>query len=492
MRNSVASYFVLSGLWILASSQQVTLQLPGLGFLQGTLNYTAWSLRTVYQFQGIPFAKPPLGDLRFKPPEPSGPWHGALDASKFRRKCPVMQRSHQETDKKEWARLLNDTDIEDCLHLNVYTTKLGIQNNSLPVMVYFHGGSFRVGSAQEFWPTFLLERDVVLVVPQYRLGPLGLFTQVIAQSGSALGTWVMDENPLRSARSIAKLANCTQEDVQDLTDCLKNISAQQLLVAHSNFLIEDLLAGGRGTGGNHPVIQTAGSQKFLVEPPLKSIHEGRFIHVPLMGGVTRHEGSFIVGSIEDPTGMVADILNERYFKPGQLGDFKAMTPGLIDICGVALLKAATYRSVLENSRHEPSFLYSFNYYGEHTKFGYGEDVDYPFPGGVSHSDDLIYLFPQPGLVFNDKDREISQMMVELWTNFATYGKPAPAMGVPHWPPMGTETGPYLRIERESTVRENFIDEYTIAVTGGLGPHTSIAPTTSVTILLLLVTIIPIL
>jgi hypothetical protein len=60
--------------------------------------------------------------------------------------------------------------------------------------------------------------------------------------------------------------------------------------------IDDILAGGRGTGGNHPVIQMAGSQRFLVEPPLKSILEGRFMHVPLLGGVTRHEGSFILGS----------------------------------------------------------------------------------------------------------------------------------------------------------------------------------------------------
>jgi hypothetical protein len=40
-------------------------------------------------------------------------------------------------------------------------------------MVYIHGGSFRIGSAQEFWPNYLLEKDIVLVVPQYRLGPLG-------------------------------------------------------------------------------------------------------------------------------------------------------------------------------------------------------------------------------------------------------------------------------------------------------------------------------
>jgi hypothetical protein len=60
--------------------------------------------------------------------------------------------------------------------------------------------------------------------------------------------------------------------------------------------IDDIAAGGRGMGGNHPVIQTAGNQRFLVEPPLKSIQEGRFMRVPLLGGVTRHEGSFILGS----------------------------------------------------------------------------------------------------------------------------------------------------------------------------------------------------
>jgi hypothetical protein len=67
---------------------------------------------------------------------------------------------------------------------------------------------------------------------------------------------------------------------------------------------------------------------------------------------------------------------------------------VLQICGVALLKAATFRSVLENSRQQPSYLYSFNYYGEHTKFGYEMEVDYPFPGGILNpsiqSDNHVY------------------------------------------------------------------------------------------------------
>ena len=53
-------------------------------------------------------------------------------------------------------------------------------------------------------------------------------------------------------------------------------------------------SGGRSSGGNHAVVQTAGTQKFLIETPLTSIQEGRYHPVPMMGGVTRQEGSFIV------------------------------------------------------------------------------------------------------------------------------------------------------------------------------------------------------
>lgn len=541
----------------------VTLQLPGLGALRGSLNTSAWTNRTIYQFQGIPFAKPPVGHLRFKPPEPAVPWNGILDATKFGQKCPALTSSDQEQELKEWMPLLTSEDGEDCLSLNVYTPQLFNKASfALPVMVYIHGGSFRLGSAQEYWPNYLLEKDVVLVVPQYRLGPLGflslqtedvpgnmglmdqvlalrwvrsyislfggdpaqvtifghsaggaavtlmqlsplvddnLFGKIITQSGSALATWVIDRNPVKSAVAIGRLANCNQTHIVDLTACLREIPVKDLLLAHSKFLVADIAAGGRGTGGNHPVIQTAGSQRFLVEPPLKSIQEGRFKRVPLLGGVTRHEGSFILGNIydnilqdhnllhnedylrhnltrtilrfsgiEDTTGMVSDLLNEKYFRSGELGNFTAMTPGLIDICGVALLKAATFRSVLENSRQQFSYLYSFNYLGEHTKFGYGMQVNYSFPGGVAHSDDLIYLFPQPNVVLNSEDRAISRTVVELWTNFATYSDPAPADDVPFWPAVTTETGPYLRIDRVSEIRYNFLEEYAIATTDSLG------------------------
>jgi carboxylesterase type B len=64
-----------------------------------------------------------------------------------------------------------------------------------------------------------------------------LFAKIIAQSGSALATWVIDRNPVTSALAIARLANCNQTDMADLTACLREIPVKDLLLAHSKFLV---------------------------------------------------------------------------------------------------------------------------------------------------------------------------------------------------------------------------------------------------------------
>lgn len=73
-----------------------------------------------------------------------------------------------------------------------------------------------------------------------------------------------------------------------------------------------------------------------------------------------------------------------------------------------------------------TFLYSFDYVGQHTRFGYGNDVShYPFDGGVHHSNDNIYLFPSPPEVanLNEADTQMAKKMVHIWTTFITNGFP---------------------------------------------------------------------
>ncbi|XP_069678631.1 juvenile hormone esterase-like isoform X2 [Periplaneta americana] len=534
----------------------VTLRLPGLGALRGALNTSHWSNRTIFQFQGIPFAKPPVGDLRFKPPEPVGPWNGTLDATKFGNKCPVIQRSPQESDLRDLESYANAESVEDCLNLNVYTPKLGNSTPGVAVMVYIHGGSFRVGSAQEFWPSYLLEKEVVLVVPQYRLGPLdGRRPWERGAPGPAAGAQMgpdlhlsLRRRPQTSDHLRPERGRCGSDTHDGHPTCRQELvreggRAERVGAGHVGHglaprsqrarhrqacqlhasrprrprsLPAGVVSAGPAAGalqlpdrgppsggkrhGRQPscdpdcrisqVPGRASSEELAGRQVPAGADDGRGhpargeLHPDIYDIILQHynllhnkdfirhnltRATLKFSGIEDPTGMVTDVLNEKYFQPGQLGDFNAMVPGLVDICGVALLKASTFRSVLENSRQQPSYLYSFNYYGQHTKFGYGEDVEYPFQGGVSHSDDLIYLFPQHDFVLNSQDEAVARTMVELWTNFAIYGKPSPAEGVPEWPPVSTEAGPYLRIDRMSEVRPNFLDEYMIAVTGGLGP-----------------------
>ncbi|XP_052121854.1 uncharacterized protein LOC113206932 [Frankliniella occidentalis] len=459
-------------------------RIPGLGSLRGSRTQSYWKRRPVYQYQAIPYAEPTSGPKRFLPPEPAAPWTGVLDATALGRRCP-----------QEWEPLSKQTaappeppggDIEDCLTLNVYapvrpSTRC---DRLLPVMFYIHGGSWRVGSAKDFAPHYLLDRDVLLVVIQYRLGVFEIKRHVVHR-----GALTRPRGPFWASLGAVR---CGPEHG---CCCWCLYMAQK----------QDLAAGGRatGAGGNHAVVQKAGAQRFLVEHPRHSLRLGRHKRLPVMGGVTKHEGSFFFGNIydifldgegrmedadylrhnltkvtlefsgiDDDTGALSDVFREKYFKESDLGNFTLMTPGLIDICGVALLKACTFRMVQENSRLAPSYLYSFNFKGRHTKFGYGYSFLYPFSGGVAHSDDLIYLFPDGDL--NEEEDATARTMVDLWTNFATFGAPAPAYRVPEWPAVSTEHGPYLRIGREPQVRDNFLDEYHIAVQEGLdaAPHVS--------------------
>nr|CAD7574329.1 unnamed protein product [Timema californicum] len=120
---------------------------------------------TYYSFQGIPYARPPVGYRRFKRPEPPDSWSGIRNALVEGSACihidSIFKRIQGE---------------EDCLYLNVYTPKLpGGYTPLKPVMVWIHGGGFHEGSGNTtiFGPDYLVHADVVLVTLNYRLGVLG-------------------------------------------------------------------------------------------------------------------------------------------------------------------------------------------------------------------------------------------------------------------------------------------------------------------------------
>merc|ERR1719266_3085107 len=118
-----------------------------------------------YAFKGVPYAKPPVKELRFQPPVAVESWEEVRDATEDGQLCPQFDISANKP--------MGD---EDCLSLNVYSPKLDKKKRA--VMVYFHGGAFIIGGGANFFfgPGYLLEQDVVLVTFNYRLGPLGFLS----------------------------------------------------------------------------------------------------------------------------------------------------------------------------------------------------------------------------------------------------------------------------------------------------------------------------
>jgi para-nitrobenzyl esterase len=125
----------------------------------------------VLAYKGIPYAQPPVGDLRWREPRPAEKWQGVRDCSKFGNACPQIVSPILRT-LPQMA--LSAPTNEDCLYLNVWCPAKPAREK-LPVMVWIHGGSFTTGAASQ--PLYdgesLARKGVVLVSVNYRLGPLG-------------------------------------------------------------------------------------------------------------------------------------------------------------------------------------------------------------------------------------------------------------------------------------------------------------------------------
>ena len=139
--------------------------------------------KKIFAYRGIPYAKPPLGSLRFKRSEPFGSWEGTLDGTKEAKKSFQPNVLSPKSPFRQGG--------EDCLYLNVYTKQMRQANDgqTLPVVVYFHGGAFVVGSCESmlYGPQVLLDRDIVLVGVNYRLGPFGWMSLESEEAPGNLG-----------------------------------------------------------------------------------------------------------------------------------------------------------------------------------------------------------------------------------------------------------------------------------------------------------------
>src|SRR5579859_1284966 len=184
---------------------------------------------SVASFKNIPFAAPPVGELRWRPPKAPASWTGVRDATALGPMCWQMRQVSGEVKQSE-----------DCLQLNVWTPANFKPGAKLPVMVFIHGGSFTGGSGTTplYDGTHFAERGVVLVTVNYRLGRLGFFAHPALTAEQPAG-------PLANYGMMDNLAalKWVQDNISAFGGDPKNVTA--FGESAGGILINDLMASPR-------------------------------------------------------------------------------------------------------------------------------------------------------------------------------------------------------------------------------------------------------
>jgi para-nitrobenzyl esterase len=445
----------------------------------------------VLEFLGIPYARPPLGDLRWQPPEPLPAGTETVDATAVGPAC-LQPHSPYLTSPAGYS--------EDCLTLNVWTPGL---EGKRPVMVWIHGGGFRTGSNVIPGEVFA-ERGVVVVAINYRLGPLGffahealpgdvanfglldmelalrwvqsgiakfggdpdkvtifgvsaggqavnllmasprtsrLFHRAIAQSG--YGTWAlprtnraplpapraMDGEPAPSAEVLAAAIVARVGETAENAAALRELSGQALVEALDGFQL--------------PIVDGTS----LPEEPGIVFLRGEQQAVPLMTGGNSYEGAVMPGAAITQ----ADV--RRYLGP-RVSEARALyAEDREDLWLQRLFGDYRYllsARVLGQSMariEQRAWLYYVDFL---TK----EQAGRP---GTYHGMDAAYLLR--GDRSDDPEvRALAEMLRAYWTNFARHGDPN-GEGLPPWPAHRREQPRWMLFEGlESRARDRIIGE----------------------------------
>ncbi|XP_039988289.1 carboxylesterase 5A-like isoform X1 [Xiphias gladius] len=306
--------------------------------------------RRVKQFLAIPFARPPVGPLRLTAPQDTEPWEGERDCTHQPPMCiqdPEIVVNLSRTMSMQYS---PPELSEDCLYLNVYTPAEATKGDKLPVMVWIHGGGLAMGAASQYDGAPLAAyENIVTVIIQYRLGILGflstgdehahgnwgfldqlaalrwvkenieafggdpqavtvagesaggisasiltlspqakgLFQRAILQSGVAtIGTYTTS-NPLGYSKIVANLTGCYRSSTEELVQCLRGISKDELVEATKKMKI---------------YLGAVVDSMFLTDTAEELLKRKEVLKVPVIMGITNHEFGWILPQSFAPPG----------------------------------------------------------------------------------------------------------------------------------------------------------------------------------------------
>nr|XP_048293156.1 pyrethroid hydrolase Ces2e-like isoform X2 [Myodes glareolus] len=312
------------------------------GKVRGSLVYVRDTKVGAHRFLGIPFAKSPVGSLRFAPPEAPEPWSGVRDGTLQPAMCLQNDDIMNLEGLKKIKLIMPPISMsEDCLYLNVYTPAHAHNGSNLPVMVWIHGGALIIGMASWYDGSKLAAtEDVVVVNIQYRLGVLGffstgdqhargnwgfldqvaalrwvqqniayfggnpdqvtifgesaggisvsfhvvspmsqgLFHRAIMQSGVALLPRLISNTSEMVFTMVAKLSGCATSNSKGLVHCLRDKSEAEILAINKAFRIIPAVVDG----------------EFLPRHPQELLASADFHPVPSIIGVNNDEYGWIL------------------------------------------------------------------------------------------------------------------------------------------------------------------------------------------------------
>jgi len=440
---------------------------------------------------GIPYAAPPVGDLRWKAPQPVPAWTGARPALEYGLQC--MQ--------KQMLGLKNVRNpkgmSEDCLYLNIWRPQ---KSGKFPVMFWIHGGGFVFGSGKGYPGDRLAAfGDVLVVTINYRLNVFGflaspelrgedpnastgsygsldqvaalrwvrdnvakfggdpdnvtifgesaggwavchllasptaagLFQRAILESGNCFASASL-ETGYQQERRIAALLGCQPDDFK----CLRAVPAEKLL----NQGVESMLKIGFNFKPHH-------DGYFLKDTPLATIRSGNYNRVPFLAGSNRDEINVMVNFLPSLAHASPHQYGPHIQRRLLLSDQETQTllhayplsqyhnrpkQAYAQMLTDGDLGCFTYLGLAAAAAHQPNtYYYRFDY----------DDMKYGKRIGALHSMEVPFVFnnlDRAGFqsLYSEKNlpaaRELSKVIMEYWTNFAKTGDPN-GPGLPEWP-----------------------------------------------------------
>lgn len=454
----------------------------------------------ITSFKGIPYAAPPTGQLRWRPPQPAKLASGVRQALQFGNDCISSPGPLQNSPNQS----------EDCLTLNVWTPRLS-GSAPKPVMVWLHGGGFQFGTSAT--PTYdgslLAAQDVVVVSLNYRLGVFGfLATQQFDDESGSSGAWgLLDQvaalqwvqqnikqfggDPrkvtlfgesagahsvgmlMASSRSRGIFSKAIIQSGATWDTEHGSIATHQEAIARgkefsSKFLNQDLRqvpadlirAAAPWDQLTDPTITAFGPSidgDLLTDSPINIFLKKKQLDIPVMGGWNGAEWfPFVARALPAAPAEVFYTAAAKLFGQNCVQRFKSLYPPTDDtnaqqssfqLDGDLGIAEQTWEALTLQAQINNAYAYRFIYTS-------------PYAPVAIHTSEVPFVFGTltrqvlaPAATPSTEDRRISKTMMSYWTNFARSGNPNGA-GLPYWPELGTNGMNVLRLDSAPAAESN--------------------------------------